>query len=85
MSWCLTKDGDPRFLALADRHYSREQPGTPLAVGPGTDPTGFDGGHSCLARQDPRMLVCAESVPWRYFGRIGRWGTDKGGLTDGDN
>lgn len=35
MTWLLTKDGDPRFLALADRHYSRQQPGTPLAVGPG--------------------------------------------------
>lgn len=35
MTWQVTKDGDPRFIALADRHYSREQPGTPLAVGPG--------------------------------------------------
>ena len=35
MAWLLTRDGDPKFLALADRHYSREKPGTALAVGPG--------------------------------------------------
>ena len=35
MTWLVTKDGDARFIALADRHYSRIKPGTPLAVGPG--------------------------------------------------
>ncbi len=33
--WIVSQDGDPRALALADRHYSRGKPGTPLFVGPG--------------------------------------------------
>lgn len=35
MAWTVAKDGDPRLLRLADRHYSRKTVGAPLAVGPG--------------------------------------------------
>lgn len=35
MDWWLTRDGDPRAKALADRHYSRQNPDSALFVGPG--------------------------------------------------
>lgn len=35
MNWHLVHKGDKRFLALADRHYSRQKPGTSCATPPG--------------------------------------------------
>lgn len=35
MRWHLSHRFDPRALALADRHYSRQKPGTPQFVRPG--------------------------------------------------
>lgn len=33
--WFEALDGNPRLRRLADKHYSRVKPGTPLFVGPG--------------------------------------------------
>lgn len=33
--WALSHRADPRALALADRHYNRQKPGTPQFVPPG--------------------------------------------------
>src|SRR5512146_2941753 len=35
MPWHLSHRADPRAVALADRHYSRQKPGTPQFVPPG--------------------------------------------------
>lgn len=35
MIWELSHRADPRAVALADRHYSRQKPGTPQFVPPG--------------------------------------------------
>lgn len=35
MIWQLSHRADPRAVALADRHYSRQKPGTPQFVPPG--------------------------------------------------
>ena len=35
MVWCLSHRADPPAVALADRHYSRQKPGTPQFVPPG--------------------------------------------------
>ena len=35
MRWHLSHRADPRAVALADRHYSRQKPGTPQFVKPG--------------------------------------------------
>lgn len=35
MRWELAHRADPRCVALADRHYSRQKPGTPQFVPPG--------------------------------------------------
>lgn len=35
MRWHLSHRFDPRAVALADKHYSRQQPGTPQFVPPG--------------------------------------------------
>lgn len=35
MLWTLAHRADPRCVALADRHYSRQKPGTPQFVAPG--------------------------------------------------
>ena len=35
MRWCLSHRADPRAVTLADRHYSRQKPGTPQFVPPG--------------------------------------------------
>jgi hypothetical protein len=35
MIWRLSHKADPAALALADRHYSRQQPGTPQFMPPG--------------------------------------------------
>lgn len=35
MHWRLSHRADPRALPLADRHYSRQKPGTPQFVPPG--------------------------------------------------
>lgn len=35
MRWCLSHRAHPRAVALADRHYSRQKPGTPQFVPPG--------------------------------------------------
>jgi hypothetical protein len=34
MAWQISHRADPRALPLADRHYSRQQPGTPQFVAP---------------------------------------------------
>lgn len=36
MIWRLSHRADPRAAALADRHYSRQSPGTPQFVAPGS-------------------------------------------------
>lgn len=35
MRWHLSNRADPRAVAIADRHYSRQKPGTPQFVPPG--------------------------------------------------
>jgi len=35
MNWHLSHRADPRAVALADRHYNRQKPGTPQFVPPG--------------------------------------------------
>ena len=35
MRWILSHRADPLILPLADRHYSRQKPGTPQFVPPG--------------------------------------------------
>jgi len=35
MNWHLSYRADPRAVALADRHYNRQKPGTPQFVPPG--------------------------------------------------
>ena len=34
--WCMSHRADPAALALADRHYNRQKPGTPQFVPPGS-------------------------------------------------
>lgn len=63
MTWQVTKDGDPRFMALADRHYSREQPGTALAVGPGR--------KLVLITEDERAMWATRYAQYRQDGREG--------------
>lgn len=35
MTWMMTHKGDKRAVALADRHYTRQKPGTPQFCRPG--------------------------------------------------
>ena len=61
--WIVTKDGDPRALALADRHYSRGKPGTPLFVGPGR--------KIVLVSEDGLALWATRHSLYRRDGRTG--------------
>src|SRR5437870_8581321 len=36
MLWHLSNRADPKAVAIADRHYSRQKPGTPQFVTPGS-------------------------------------------------
>lgn len=36
MRWVLSHRADPRAVAIADRHYNRQKPGTPQFVPPGS-------------------------------------------------
>ena len=63
--WIVTQDGDPRALALADRHYSRGKPGTPLFVGPGR--------KLVLVTPDEKAVWATRHAQYRADGRQNGW------------
>lgn len=63
MPWIVTKDGDPRLLALADRHYSRKTVGARLAVQPGR--------RIVLVTADGRAAWVTSHTRYRRDGRTG--------------
>ena len=63
--WMAVRDGDMRALALADRHYSRQKPGTPLFIGPG---------HKlALVTTDGLAVWGVRLAMFRADGRAGDW------------
>jgi hypothetical protein len=62
MLWRMSHRGDPKAVALADDHYSRQKPGTPQFVQPGR----------CLvlfAQQGKRRAVWVTSWPFAEYVR----------------
>lgn len=61
--WNITYDGFAPARKLADRHYSRQKPGTPLFVGPGE--------KLVLITPDYKALFCWRKCLFRMDGQEG--------------